>query len=405
MPLLAIDTHHASALIDLTDVEDSTWASIWRAQTGDRLRCRSCDGPVIAKRMERSGLRFFAHRQLTPDCPAHGESARHLHLKTRFASAFRSSGWTAEPEVAGNGWRADVLATAPDGRRLAVEVQLSAMSHAEAADRAARHAASGVETVWVVEKRRDWARGMRTVLVGPDDRVVETVVIADAVAGCVLAPPASISRFVERLAQGRFTPIADPDGLFARAFYAAPARTLLQLDGCVDAWLPSLASKQRRQDAIARAAESRTRAAGAKKRARDEEMLASLHACRSWFARHSDLGMWFGPHHWRDPEDAVAHHWDPEQGIVVYVGTAGRLWLLAVAEPRRWSPRTSPLVGAWTNCRAHSAAVARYPVVYTPETELLVGELTLKRAQRQVPRSYRRHLQSDVVRLRTRAGS
>jgi len=400
MPLLAIDTDHSGALIDLTAVPDTVWESIWRMKTGDRLRCRSCDGAVIAKRMEASGLRFIAHRNVTPDCPTQGESARHLHLKAKFATAFRNAGWTADLEVIGDGWRADVLATSPDVRRLAVEVQLSSISYRDATERAARHAASGVETLWIVERRTDWTRDMRSIVIGPGDRVADSVVIPGASGDCVLSPPASIARFVECLAQGRLTPIVDPDGLFARFFYAGSARTLLQLDGCVDAWLPILAGKKRRQDAIDRAMQRRSDAAAAARRVRDEAMVASLHACRAWFERRSDLKMWFGAHHMREPEDAVAKYWDRDFGLVVCVGTAKCLWVLAVAEPRRLSARHSPLVAAWTDGQKPSAILERYPLIYTPTTEITTDTLTLKRAGKRALRRYGSHLQSDDVRLR-----
>src|SRR3546814_5673800 len=69
----------------------------------------------------------------------------HRLLKLQLASAIRDAGWYAELEVAGEGWRADVLATSPDGtRRMAWEAQLAQITGAELRERTARMEASGV---------------------------------------------------------------------------------------------------------------------------------------------------------------------------------------------------------------------------------------------------------------------
>ena len=72
-------------------------------------------------------MRFFAHDADAPNCGLAGESLAHRLLKIELASAIRAAGWHAELEVPGNGWRADVLATSPDGKtRMAWEAQLAA---------------------------------------------------------------------------------------------------------------------------------------------------------------------------------------------------------------------------------------------------------------------------------------
>ena len=60
------------------------------------------------------------------------------------------AGWSAGFEVAGPGYRADVMATGPLGRRIAFEVQRSTIAAAVAVARTRRHRADGVAlTVWV----------------------------------------------------------------------------------------------------------------------------------------------------------------------------------------------------------------------------------------------------------------
>lgn len=384
MPLLAIDTAAAGAVVDLTQVDDATWAGIWRQRTGDRLRCRACDQSLIAKSMTASGLRFFAHASVVPACPTHGESARHLQLKAAFADAFRQAGWSADLEVAGNGWRADVLVADGDDRRVAVEVQLAAIVADDVRERMARHAASGVETLWVVERRTAWTEGRPHVLVD-GDRVVDSVLMLPArKGGPALAGPASIGRFVERLAQGRLGPVSDPDSLLTQLWWPAPVRAtdLWQLDGCVGAHVQALARERERELARRAAVERRFAEMGRRRQERlkrnAEPMLASLQACQEWFARQSSLRIYFGGGFRQDPEAAVAVDWKPEVGIVVSIGAQRPMWVLAVAEPRGRSIRTDPRVGAWTMGTQPKTDVAGFAYVLTPETILDLDSLDLK---------------------------
>jgi competence protein CoiA len=81
----------------------------------------------------------------------------HRLLKLQLASAIRDAGWYAELEVAGEGWRADVLATSPDGtRRMAWEAQLAQITVDELRERTARMKASGVLVCWVTDHDRPW---------------------------------------------------------------------------------------------------------------------------------------------------------------------------------------------------------------------------------------------------------
>ncbi|QCC76056.1 hypothetical protein [Nocardioides daphniae] len=81
----------------------------------------------------------------------------HRLLKLQLASAIRDAGWYAELEVAGDGWRADVLATSPDGaHRMAWEAQLAQITVDELRERTARMEASGVPVCWVTDHERPW---------------------------------------------------------------------------------------------------------------------------------------------------------------------------------------------------------------------------------------------------------
>ena len=102
-------------------------------------------------------MRFFAHDPHAPECSLAGETVAHRLLKLTLASAIRAAGWFADLEVAGEGWRADVLATSPDGRRkMAWEAQLATIHADDVRRRTERMAASGVRVCWVVDRDRPW---------------------------------------------------------------------------------------------------------------------------------------------------------------------------------------------------------------------------------------------------------
>ncbi|GGT62802.1 competence protein CoiA [Streptomyces purpureus] len=130
-----------------------SWETIHRARAP--LHCPACDGRMVA-RVSVLGLPHFAHRRRTPDCPLAGESAGHLLLKSDLAAAARAAGWDALLEAAAphGAWWADVLALAPDGRRFALEAQLSPITEAGVRDRTQRYAADEVQVCWFDDRER-----------------------------------------------------------------------------------------------------------------------------------------------------------------------------------------------------------------------------------------------------------
>jgi len=149
MPLRCLDEHgaslHAFALPPLD----------WAALTADNrlrrhLRMACCDARISLKRSA-LGLQFFAH-VARGGCLTGDESPDHLALKQLAVDAARRHGWDAETEVAGDGWRADVLATR--GRmRVAIEVQWSPQDDGETLRRQAQYAAAGVRGLWLFRQR------------------------------------------------------------------------------------------------------------------------------------------------------------------------------------------------------------------------------------------------------------
>jgi len=157
VPLTAV--HPQAGLLDSTlpDLGGTLgWERIHRACPPAPLSCRAC-GAAMSAKVSKLGMRFFAHRAEASDCPTVGETIEHRLLKIELAAAIRDAGWHAELEVPGNGWRADVLATSPDGaRRFAFEAQLAAATIRDLADRTATMAADRVDVCWVTDKDTTW---------------------------------------------------------------------------------------------------------------------------------------------------------------------------------------------------------------------------------------------------------
>lgn len=154
MPLTAV--HAETGVLDVTcdALTDARWADLHRVRPRAPLRCRECGHGLHAK-VSRSGLRFFAHDAGAPNCALAGETIAHRLLKMELASAIRDAGWHAELEVPGDGWRADVLATSPDGsHRMAWEAQLAQATIDELTERTTTMASSGVSVCWVTDKDR-----------------------------------------------------------------------------------------------------------------------------------------------------------------------------------------------------------------------------------------------------------
>lgn len=146
MPLTT--RHQDGRRIDSTNAEH--WTEVHVAGYS-QLFCPECRAQTVAVD-RREVINYFRHL-VNPDGGCGfgvGESDEHRHVKVLVAAAVRElNGWTAEIESPGEGWRADVLAVGPSGRRIAFEPQFSAIAADKAAERTERHRASGLETVWL----------------------------------------------------------------------------------------------------------------------------------------------------------------------------------------------------------------------------------------------------------------
>ncbi|WP_157411502.1 hypothetical protein [Actinoplanes rectilineatus] len=154
MPLVA---RGFGGLIDATLADlgvGASWQSIHRVRPRVPLTCAACGASMHAKVSPR-GLRFFAHDAAREQCPLNGETPDHRLLKSAIAAAVRAAVWQATLEAEGpdRRWRADVLATSPDGtRQVAWEAQLAQQHDDDTRARTARYFADGVRVVWVFDR-------------------------------------------------------------------------------------------------------------------------------------------------------------------------------------------------------------------------------------------------------------
>lgn len=167
--------HPDRGLLDATAADLGVglrWSDLHRAKPRAALTCRACGGAMAAK-VSKLGTPFFAHVRRPDECDLAYESVEHRLLKSALAALVRAAGWSAELEAPGEGvspWRADLLATSPDGRRrIALEVQLAAITADEIRRRSENYAASAVEVCWVTDRIRPWLGGAPYLVVEPDE--------------------------------------------------------------------------------------------------------------------------------------------------------------------------------------------------------------------------------------------
>lgn len=168
MPLVAHDEH--ARVLDATreDVgQGLAWQQLHRVRPRPLLTCLGCGRRMHAKVSPRPHqLRFFAHDAANAACPLAGETLAHRLLKVELASALRDAGWDARLEVAGDGWRADVLATNPARtHRMAWEAQLSPSTVEELRQRTELMRASGLRVCWVADRDVHWLGHVPTIQV------------------------------------------------------------------------------------------------------------------------------------------------------------------------------------------------------------------------------------------------
>jgi hypothetical protein len=116
----------------------------------DEIRFPCCDARVVLKRSP-LGTQFFAHTK-KGKCATAPETAEHLQAKDIIARTAIEAGWSAETEVGGPDWIADVMVSR-GSVKLAFEVQWSRQSLEDTEARQKRYAASGVRALWLMRQK------------------------------------------------------------------------------------------------------------------------------------------------------------------------------------------------------------------------------------------------------------
>jgi predicted RNA-binding Zn-ribbon protein involved in translation (DUF1610 family) len=154
MPLRAFVDGHEVIASALTNEQ---WEALREAVAEQKLSVvLPCCGTEGYLRRSAQGSAHFAHKRgagegHAPRCAMAGETLQHITAKALILEACGAAGYRALPEVAGDGWRADVLAEKPDGRpsgRIAFEVQWSFLKLRECLYRQRRYERAGVRGCW-----------------------------------------------------------------------------------------------------------------------------------------------------------------------------------------------------------------------------------------------------------------
>lgn len=144
MPLRAIINGVEVIAPALSDAEwDALRDTVARDAASIILPCCGSEGYLRRSAM---GTPHFAHKR-GAHCDAPGETIHHLKAKADIVLACQRMGYTALTEVAGDDWRADVLAV-HGNTRIAFEVQWSFLRLEAALYRQSRYARDGVRGCW-----------------------------------------------------------------------------------------------------------------------------------------------------------------------------------------------------------------------------------------------------------------
>lgn len=281
----------------------------------------------------------------------------------------------------------------PQGQRVAVEVQLAALTVDAAQDRMRRHREAGVTTLWVLsEKRPRWATQFSTVLLDADDFVVDTVLLAGAQRDARPAPAraATVHLLATRWAEGSLSPVEDPEHLWPQYPGEPRVTQYFQLDRCADNHFRRARAERERYE---KSAAGRRHGAALAKQARlpvENAMAESLAAFQAWFNAQTKWKCWFGSRTVRDPFFAThVTEWSPAFGVVVLIGAFDPRYVFALAEPHRASPKLDRRVAAWTTGLDPEVDTSGFSVVYTPDSVLGLADTPHDRLKPYRPRSRR----------------
>ncbi|MFI1652173.1 competence protein CoiA family protein [Streptomyces avidinii] len=282
MPFTAV--HPEAGLLDATLPDlgcNRRWSDFHR-QVSPRpaIVCPECGWGVHAK-LSPLRVKFFCHDPGRPDtCSLTHESMDHHMLKLELAGAIRDAGWYAQLEVAAadRSWRADVMASSPDGaRRMAWEAQLSPITEDDIRARTERYAAEGITVCWVspTPKPPSWMGAVPAVSVYPAElvrpvTVREGLVGFDPEAGRWAVHEERLGQFVRWVLDGKVELLTMRRRLWWTSRKSIRARDAWEAARAEEERARQAAEERNRQEAEEEARRRREEMEEARLRARDE---------------------------------------------------------------------------------------------------------------------------------------
>ncbi|MEE1786892.1 competence protein CoiA family protein [Streptomyces sp. SP17BM10] len=179
--MVFVGVHGQWGRVDVTQADlgcSQDRESIYKTKKPAPLTCYECEWRLhlVHRTHGAYELWFLRHANNAPHCEAKaaGEGLQHHLLKLDLAHHARAAGWSAEFEVPApdGSWRADVLATSPDGkRRVALEAQMAAIAITDIEARTDRYRTDGIEVCWFTDRKTvPWLDAVPSVQIArPDD--------------------------------------------------------------------------------------------------------------------------------------------------------------------------------------------------------------------------------------------
>jgi hypothetical protein len=165
------------------DLSDEEWTDLAGRHRKGLPVTMSCCGAPGHLRISKNGTRHFYHAVDT-GCHYAEESREHLEIKEQIYRICKSGQWETYVEFPARdrAWISDVYATR-NGRNIVFEIQISAISPEELADRDTKYRNAGIESYWLLDnflgRSRDFASWYDSHLNEGNDRPGETVPYID----------------------------------------------------------------------------------------------------------------------------------------------------------------------------------------------------------------------------------
>jgi hypothetical protein len=149
MPLRAVVNNEEQILAPLLTCEE--WSALnQRVKLKEEELRLPCCGNIAYMRTSKHGLNHFVHKE-RDTCTSAPETWQHLKAKHEIVLACRAAGYEAITEIAGDGWRADVLATRGN-TKIAFEVQWSRQTWEETLKRQQKYSKANIRGCWLFKQ-------------------------------------------------------------------------------------------------------------------------------------------------------------------------------------------------------------------------------------------------------------